>query len=301
MDTAKSRGKAFRPVSIICFAALLGLMGILAADPSPAIDPGTASGQLSVGEVAIALKHASVMRYGNEEGILERAELRILLTDRELPESILRGPFMQALERLARQGKVRGILLRLDAKKLTAGAVHGTLLLPPGDAPLSLPTFTITQKGGGFEKFQMGNNRVMGVTRWKFSPGPLPQADYIVTFDAPFFQDEVTASLHGRRALHSPQAKVFLDFEEALRRGDLEAARGFCTNDRFAELVAMRHETGEKAFLEAIAAGIPDRRAREKQIRAVYARGPGAIIVLDRGLERSFMAVVNVEGAWRVD
>ena len=301
MDLGGAPRKTFYLLATVCLTVLGGLSFLLPAVSVLAIDPGVASGRLSAGETTVELKHAAVMRHGNEEGNLERAEFRILLTDRELPESILSGPFMQSLERLARQGNVRGILLRLDMKKLTRGPVQGTLLLPPRDSRVSLPTFTIIEKGGGFERFEMGNNRVLGLVRWKFAQGPLPPVEYNVSFSAPLFQDEVTARLYGRRAFQSPQAQALLAFEEALRGGNLEAARGFCTGERFAELVAMRDGGGERAFLEEIRTGIPDREVRRKQVRAVYVRGPIATIVLDTGREKTFRAMVNKEGAWKVD
>ncbi len=301
LDQPTSTGKAFRLLPIVCAGALIGLSVLFSAAPSLAIDPGVASGRLTVGEAGIDLKHAVVMRYGNEEGALERAELRILLTDRELPESILRGPFMQSLERLARQGNVRGILLRLDVKKLTRGSIHGTLLLRPEETRLSLPTFTIDDKGGGFERFGVGNNRVFGTLHWMSSRSSLPLVEYVATFSAPLFQDEVNARLYGRRALHSPQVKVLLAFEELLRAGNLEAAKGFCTTERFAELLALGDERGEKAFLQEVRSGIPPRETRGKEIRAVFVRGPLATVILDTGREKTYRAMVNTEEAWKVD
>lgn len=296
-----SFGRAFRLAAMLCLGALVGLHVLFCDAPGLAIDPGVASGRLTVGEEGIDLKHAVVMRYGNEEGALERAELRILLTDRELPESILRGPFMQSLERLARQGNVCGILLRLDAKKLTRGSIHGTLLLRSATGRISFPTFTLADKGGGFEKFGMGNNRVFGALRWKSTPGSVLPVEYVSTFSAPLFQDEVNARLYGRRAIHSPQAKALLAFEEALRDGKLEAARGFCTTERFAELVAMGDERGEKAFVQEIRSGIPPREARGKEIRAVFVRGPSATIIIDTGREKTYRAMVNTGDTWKVD
>lgn len=296
-----STGKALRLLPIVCLGALVGLSVLFFAAPSLAIDPGAGSGRLTAGEAGIELKHAAVMRYGNEEGALERPELRVLLTDREVPESILRGPFMQSLERLARQGSVRGILLRLDVKKLTRGSIHGTLLLRPTDARLSLPVFTIADKGGGFEKFEMGNNRVSGALRWKSPPGSFLPVEYVATFSAPLFQDEVDARLYGRRALHSPQAKALLAFEEALRAGKPDVAQVFCTTERFAELKAMSDGWGEETALQEIRSGIPPRETRGREIRAVFVRGPWATIIIDNGREKTYRAMVNREGAWRVD
>src|SRR5512147_805309 len=86
----------------------------LALAPAQAIDPGWAKGSLRVDGRTIALTHAYVHRHDNEEGLLEGRELRILLADREVPESILAGVRTAALEKLARGNGVQGVLLTVD-------------------------------------------------------------------------------------------------------------------------------------------------------------------------------------------
>ena len=83
-----------------------------------AIDPGRVQGTLQVNGQAITLTQAYAHLHDNAERLLDRPrELRLLLTDREVPQEALAGLApLTALEPLARAGRLQGLLLRLDPK-----------------------------------------------------------------------------------------------------------------------------------------------------------------------------------------
>src|SRR5512135_2349275 len=80
-----------------------------------AIDPGRVQGSFQVNDKAIALTQAYAHLHDNAEGLLDHPkELRILLVDREVPQEALAGISLLPLEQMAREGRVQGLLLRLD-------------------------------------------------------------------------------------------------------------------------------------------------------------------------------------------
>lgn len=117
---------------------LASLLLTLAVIPTAAaIDPGRAAGYLEVDGERVELREAFAHLHRNADGRLPfTPELRIVLADREVPQSSLAG--LQALPvlELARTGRVRGLLIRLDPDE--PGTVQVTLLAPPQatDGPL---------------------------------------------------------------------------------------------------------------------------------------------------------------------
>ena len=113
--------------------ALLGL-----ARPAAALDPGTADGSVTLGGKSIDLTTAYATHYFNDQGLADGPELRILLADRKIDVDLLAGPLVDPVERAARSGQIRGVLLRVDPERLGAAPVRGTLLIPVGSAPQDL-------------------------------------------------------------------------------------------------------------------------------------------------------------------
>src|SRR5947207_858010 len=100
------------------------------ASGASGIDPGTAKGTMRVGNDTITLTHAYAHLHDNAEGALDRpTELRVLITDHEVKQETLRGLVFLPVMTLAREGKVRGLLLRFHPGDLTR--VDVTMLLQP--------------------------------------------------------------------------------------------------------------------------------------------------------------------------
>ena len=179
-------------------ALLLALsLFLLPSHAAFAIDPGTAQGSLQVDGVAIPLRHAFAHLHDNAEKLLPRPkELRILLADRDVPQEALAGIAFLPLVRMAREGRVRGLLLRLDADQPKRGVLTVLHQSVNPEQPFKV------------WKIAVAHNRVTGEIQ--FGDG--------FRFSAPLFSElRVTADLRGKAALESPQARVLRSTERLER------------------------------------------------------------------------------------
>lgn len=283
------------------------LVAALALFPAAAIaiDPGVAKGTLQVEGDAVTLSHSLALRQDNTEGLLDGPELRLLLSDREVPPSALAGPQLTGIERLARSGGVRGILLRLEADA-RPDSVFGTLLYPPTELGASLTYFTLSGEGAGFQRFETGDKRILGEAAHRSHPEAdfpgMVRFEYQAGFSAPVFQDlDVTADLKGRAAQDSEPARAFLVFEQALRDADLAAAFARMTEARAEELRNFLEQIGESEFRAQAVAMLPPNEVRKGQIERVVIRGKRATLIYREPGALGAGTLVEKDGAWKVD
>lgn len=281
---------------------ILATLALAWAPTAAALGPGKADGTLTVGRDRIELKTAYAVHYFNEEGLADSPELRILLADRKVDVEHLGGPRIDPIERSARKGQVRGILLRLDPAQLGKAPVRGTLLAPPQSPTDSLMHFTITGDAGGFEGLQVSKDRAQGKALFRSTGGDGAGIDYRVAFNAPLLADRPTARLIGARAQESPPAKAVLSFERALLDGDMATVSAHTTPDRFAGLDADFTRVGPVVFLEQVRAQLPDPAIRPGQIREVVLHGHRAWVVMlgDDG-SRTIATLAHTDGNWKLD
>jgi hypothetical protein len=269
--------------------------------PAHAIDEGTATGTLSINNEKIALTHAYAHFHDNAEGLLDRpAELRIVLSDREIPHESLRGLVFLPVEDMARENRVRGLLMALDPDDQNKVLV--TLLNQPSRPGHSLMTLTLSVSGQKlFKKLLMSNVRVTGEMEYadtrEGGDQDLPKLAYDVTFSAPLFRElPVTADLMGKEAQNSPQAKVYRKKISALKRGDFEAVKRLSSeqaNRRDAAMLAQMDDQTKKAFAALAAA---DMERSQKLIKRVVVRGESAIIIFS---EKHWTTFVYEGGQWK--
>jgi hypothetical protein len=272
------------------------------AGPAAAMDPGKADGDLTVGQVVVELKTAYATEYSNDEGLADGPELRVLLADRKVDRDLLTGPSLAAIERVARGGKLRGILLRLDPKQLAKAPVRGTLLMSPQSPSDSLMHFTITGDSGGFETLQVTKSWVQGKAQFRSAGGDSTAFNYSSAFAAPLLQDRASARLIGTRAQESPPAKTVLAFERALLAGDLATVSAHTTPERFAGLDADFLRVGPAVFLEQVRAQLPEPAVRQRQVREVVIHGSRAwVVMVQEDGSRTVAALVHSDGVWKVD
>ncbi|MFH1830551.1 MAG: hypothetical protein ABH871_07235 [Pseudomonadota bacterium] len=264
---------------ILLVALLLGYM----LNTSFAIDPGRATGTLKVGKHQIELKHAYAHKYNNEEELLNGPELRILLTDQEVPQELLSGyDALMRIDGWVREGKVRGVLIKLDPKNPSAG-MSGTLLFRPAKPKSSLISF-ISSGQGGVGDFMMGNNRVGGKAAYKsesqgFSKD-IPPFEFFVSFSAPLFHDEkITAKLTGAKAAKSAPAQALIAYYKALSLGDFEPTQNSPINERWKT----------------------DPLQLEQKINRVFIRGARAVVILQEDGEKSAQSMIQKNGVWKVN
>lgn len=279
-------------------------VALLATTPLAwAIDPGIAEGTIVIGKTTVPLKTALAHAYDDAEGLGEGPELRILLTDRPVAAGLLRGYGTSELETAAREGKLKGVLLRVDPKKPT-GTVNGTLLLASGDPQRALTFFTADGGPPAFERFQLGDNRVVGTFRLRLDGEEDGEGALAIdaTFSAPVFQDPpITARLAGKEALESAPAQAVLAYETALRAGDLSALPRHATPARVREVEAYQARMGDKAFRAMVEQAIPDAAVRRKQPWKVFVRGDRATVIIHDNEGEQIQALVRDNDGWKVE
>lgn len=282
------------------------LAAIVAAFPAVAfaLDPGTAHGELIVDGDTVALTHSYALRQDDAEGLMDGPELRILLSDRELSTDLLAGPVLGELDQLARQGGVKGVLLRVDADRRPE-SVHGTILHAPTDQRASLPFFTRSGGGAGFRRFELGDKRVVGEVEEQPNAlpsfGDTPGFGYRASFSAPIFEDrKVTAMLKGRAARDSAPAKAFLAFEKRLREGDLVKIRAVVPPARWRETEQHVAQVGEAQFKAQVRERVPPTTTRERQIERVVVRGDRATVIYEEAGAKRFEFLVKDGAAWKI-
>lgn len=283
---------------------LLGAFLTLAPAVAPAIDPGVARGELVLDGETVPLTHSYALRQDNAEGLMDGPELRLLLADRELSTDLLAGPVLSGLDRLARQGGVKGVLLRVDADR-RPDAVRGTVLHAPPDPQQSLPFFTRSGKDAGLERFEVGDRRVVGEVAVPADAEPgfpgVPAYGYRASFSAPIFEDRrVSADLKGKDARQSAPARAFLAFEKALREGDLAKVRAAITSARWQETEGFIAQMGEAQFKAQVRQMVPPTATREKQIERVVVREDRATVIYRESGAKGFTVLVKDGDAWKV-
>ena len=272
------------------------------AGPAVAANPGKSDGSLSVRQGSIELKAAYATQYFNDEGLADGPELRILLADRKIDLDLLAGPRGDGVERLARKGKLHGILLRLDPTELAKAPVRGTLLMQPASPSDSLMHFTITGDSGGFDALRVTKDRVQGKVQFQSASGTTPAFSYHAGFDAALVQDRPSARLIGARAQESPPARTVLTFERALLDGDMAEVSAHTTPERFAALDADFLRVGAVSFLEQVRAQLPDPAVRQHQIREVVIHGSRAwVVMIKEDGSRTVATLAHRDGVWKVD
>ncbi|CAN5323203.1 hypothetical protein BH11PSE11_BH11PSE11_28800 [soil metagenome] len=175
---------------MFCAKTLLAfLAGILLASNTLAIDPGTAQGSLVVSGSPFKFTHA----YAHLHREVKANELRILLTDRELEQSLIAGSQPIQLQAMVEDGKLQGLLFRLDPDRPEKLGV--TLLQPSGSKQGGMPRAIIDGRRA-IKRLSIGGNRVLGDIEAAFDASPesnRPAFEFSVHFSAPLFRNVVAA------------------------------------------------------------------------------------------------------------
>ena len=170
--------------SMLAIASLVFFL--LAVIPTAAaIDPGRATGYVEIDGERVELREAYAHLHGNVDGRLPfTPELRIVLTDLEIPQASLAGLESLPVLELARAGKVHGLLIRLDPD--VPGTVLVTLLVPPRAADESPVTFRYSHPDAGIvRQLKRSSTRVGGTVECP-TTGELKCS---VQFSAPVFNE----------------------------------------------------------------------------------------------------------------
>ncbi len=268
-------------------AAWLGFAFLaLAAGPALALDPGTAGGAYDREGVKLAFTHAVALAQDNAEGALDHPnQLRVLLSDREVPPQALEGLIFPPVRALARAGEVRGLLLEFDPADRTSLQV--TVLAKPDDPDAFLPNISLSNSEGLWKRLEVSANRAAGDY-----PREGDGDGLAFSFSAPVFTNPVVADLKGPAAASSEQVRVLIARAEAVGRGDLASV--------LAVTARPAQETLRKLPPGALKAASSQAPAMIKALktakRVVVRRDTAAVLTADG----SWASLVLEDGAWKI-
>ena len=267
---------------------------------TPAANPGTAKGSLQVGAETIPLKFAAAQMHDNAEKLLDRPrELRIVLADREIPQDALSGIVSLPVAHMAREGKVKGLLLRVDPGNRRRVSV--TLLRPVPTAQVSLLNQTLTAGQDAFRTLEVKGNRLIGEIEYRDTssrPSDYPKVGYTVRFSAPLFNEPaVTADLKGKEAHDSPQVRLLRERARALAKGDFAFIRKFSTERTNRATDVFLERAGSQAPVQAREAAADLERSLKK-LQRVVVRGDRAVVIFPGN---EWMNFAHVKGQWLLD
>ena len=255
----------------------------LAAGPALAIDEGVASGRYNDDGVDFKVTHAIALAMDNAEGFADSEKgLRVLLSDREVPVSALCGIAFPPVWRMARSGKLEGLLLNFDPAD--RNALVATILTRP-EPGFSLATLSLSNSEGLWSRLEVNPTRVVGELKTDASD------KMVLEFSAPVFTNAIEADLKGPAAASSEPVKALLARAEALGRGDLKAAAALSTESAGQDLLAAPPEA-----LKAFPGLAAELTRRLKGAKRVVVRRETAAVMLGKG---EWGSVARVDGVWR--
>jgi hypothetical protein len=266
--------KLLWPLLLLCVSLPQGVL---------AIDPGRVQGSLQVNGKAITLTQAYAHLHDNAEGLLDRPqELRLLLVDGEVPQEALAGIALLPVEQMAREGKVQGLLLKLDPndqKRLVVALLYS--LAEPEQTLMTQTINTIGQKPP--IKLKISHQRVSGAVEHydehQSETGGMPKLAYSLRFSAPLFHEmPVTAMLVGQAAQNSPQMRVILEKVRALEKGDFKSIQRLSTERANRRSRAFLAQSGPEA--ESLAKQVAaEMKESTKRLQRVVVRGDRAVAI----------------------
>ena len=280
-------------------------MCILLPARARAIDPGSASGSFTFDKDTIQLKYAYAHLHDNAEGWLDSKEMRILVTDRQVPQESLAGlNAFSTLSEMLKQDKVRGVLLRFDPAK--PNSIIITNLIPPKDPNESLANKSLSygdrspidtlvisdQRVSGAFKLHTAANEEMG---WVLE-------DYAITFSAPLFKEPaITSDVSGSKALKSPQVVALLAKCAAMAKGDMKKARQYSTDRSNLEADTYLAQAGEEGKPMFQQMAVEQEKAIKKGPLRVVVRGNRAALIVSAPDGKNLVEFVQQGGKWKSD
>jgi len=269
-------------VSGLARLALIAVLA-LAAGPALALDPGAASGHFSRDGVTLTFTHAIALSQDNTEGLLDNGpQIRIVLSDAEVPIAALYGVVFPPVTGMARKATVHGVMLEFSPSN--PKAMHVTVLAKPRELGASLTNVSLSNSQGVFKSLTVTATRVTG----EFDDGA--ESDFKFTFSAPVFTDPVQADLRGADAQKSPQVLALIARAEAIARGDLPAALALSSQGSDLRGVPASALTQFKAAAPEMIKGF-------KAIKRVVVRRETAVALMGDG---GWSNLVLEGGVWKV-
>ncbi len=159
--------RTFLLVMGITLAAALAISSLvffllIVVPTAAAIDPGRSTGYVRYDDSRVDLREAFAhLHRGTSDEPLQAAELRIVLSDGEIPQESLTGPDTRRLLELARAGEVKGVLIRMNPGD--PGTLTLTVLAPPRTGQDTLTTRRSSDGSDGMlRNLRLSPQRVSG-------------------------------------------------------------------------------------------------------------------------------------------
>jgi hypothetical protein len=259
---------------------------------SLAAQSGSAGGVLKLNETEVPMTASGAfMKDGRGEFAGEKMPLEILVADRAFPPSLLETTF--GASALARSGMLTAVGIRLHPSRPRELVVTlYTKPRRPGMGPMSL---TLTNsEAHRLEEFSFSEGRVKGKlvspqpdTRPGFGADENDKPDtfqFSLQFDTPVRKPApITAVLKGKAAQTSAPVAVVLKLRDAMRRGDLEGAKGLAAPSMQLQVDEMIQQMGlaeVKKQMQAMARSEPSNAVWLKSLSQVVLRGDKATVIV---------------------
>jgi hypothetical protein len=270
-------------------ASLLGISPVLA------IDLATASGALAAPDTVIKLASASAFRFDDLADLGQHAdrkpELRILLTEQAVDDQVLQELDLQRLERQARTGELKGVLITLGPDGATESGTAMALLPQTG-----IPFYTVYKAPA--LQVSIRDNRVVG--NLEFS-APDKAFAFNANFSAPLFHETApSAILIAEKAQASAPALAYLEMEQRLKAGDFLATRRLVTPSMLPQILDLETRAEDPEFVAQFTQRLPPTTLRRAQIQKVVLYPARAYLVIAEARE-SIVTLRESEGRWLID
>jgi hypothetical protein len=270
---------------------LILLFTLFLALPSTAysIDMGNAKGTLVLNGETIALNHAYAELHDNAEGLLDYPkELRILVTDRDVPQESLNGLVFLPVSGMAKNNQVRGLLIKMNPDD--PDNINILVLAKPTQEGESL--MSISRSGTTFTSFKFVSNRVQG----EIQSSDKDAVTYSINFSAPVFNEPaITADLKDAKVQKSPQMMVLKNKIAATEKADLPALKALSSSHANAENAAFLSDPRAAEYLKQGAT--ETKKSLSGKLRLVE-RGNHAVIIFQN---KSYMNFAKENGVWKAD
>jgi hypothetical protein len=268
----------------LSLGALAALVLFVAA-PALADDPAAASGHFNRGAVHIDFSHVIALSQDNTEGLLDHGpQVRVLLTDREVPVEAIYGIAFPPVRAMAKNGEVRGLLLEFDPADKTS--LRATILAKPDDPGATLTDLSLTDSTGLWRSLTATPGRIAGDFHAK------DDADVVFTFSTSLATDPVIADLKGPAARASAPVQALIARATAFSRGDLPAALALTSRAARPQLAAIPPDDFKQLSAQA-----GQMIAAFKAIPRVVVRQHTAAAIMGEG---SWSSLVFEDGGWKV-
>ena len=239
----------------------------------------------------VPFRHVYALLHDNNEGVLSSpTQLRLLLTDVEVPVDSLYGLYFLPIGDLGREGKAKVLLLQFDPANYSE--VDMMVLLPNG-----LQTVTTRLK---ITDLKMIDGKVSGAFEYAdvspFTSSEIPSFKFNYRFSADLNSPPpVTADLKGRAVLSSPQLKLLRSFAKALSTGDLRNLRALSSERAFRKAQDDHARLGAAARKFYIRTGAKLTKLAPTAKRVVV-RGNSAVVIFP---DKSTFNLVLENGVWK--